>query len=361
MPTSRHLLLCLVALLAVAGCGGNGGETSTDGTVQAGTTRSTGTPIATKPTCPPSERRQLVFGKGLDRGVGFFSARADGSDRVDLTHGGNFGKGLAISPDGCRVAYVAEGDLLPNGQEQEPGLLITNADGSGDSQSALLGQIPSQSDLAWSPDGKQIAIADGYQLTLYDIASGKTKPLQFRGLDLVDSPSWSPDGSQIAFAGATKDDLGPDGTLIMPDVYVVGVAGGQPRLVRKTPGYAEDEISWSPDGRWIAFVDTSASTEGTTGPADHFRRGIFLLSPDGRVRKRLTKTTGSRPSWLPDSSAVVYARNECHGGPPAKFGPCSGQTIVAVPLNGGPDRPLFGPKIGIAFPGAEYARDAGMP
>jgi Tol biopolymer transport system component len=351
-PTS--LAAAAVAVAAATGCGGS--ETSQHDLIGS----SGGRAVSEKPTCAKAQTRQLVFGEGLSRGVRNVSSRADGSGRVDLTHGGNFGKGLSISPDGCRVAYVAEGDLLPNGQERTPKLLITNADGSGDTQTALPG-LYDQSDLSWSPDGRQIAIANDRGLTVFDVRSGQSKDIDVGALIFVGSPSWSPDGKRIAFAGATEQDVSSSDNLIEPDVYVAGVDGGGSQLLRHTPRYYEQELAWSPDGRWIAFIDSSASTEDTFGPADHYRRGVFLISPDGKTFRRLTPTTGSRPSWLPDSSAVVYARNECHGGPPASFGPCSGQTIVAVPLNGGPDQALIGPEVGVSFPGPEYARSAGMP
>jgi hypothetical protein len=361
MAAIRLLLIGTAATIAAAALGCGGGDGNRGSTATPPASAQSGPPLTEKPTCAPARRRQIVYGEPLDRGVRFVAVRADGSGQVFLTHGGNFGKGLAISPDGCRVAYIAEGDLLPNGQEQVPKLLITNADGSGDSQSALSG-IDSQSEVSWSPDGKRVAIAGGQGgLAIFDVASGDVKQIDLGDITLVHSPTWSPDGRRIAFGGATEKDVDPGGTLFQPDIYVVDVDGGNRQLVRDTPRYNEYEIAWSPDGRWIAFIDSSASTEDTTGPADHYRRGVFLLSPDGERLRRLARTTGDRPSWLPDSSAVVYARNECHGGPPASFGPCSGQTIVAVPLHGGPDRALIGPKQGLNFPGPEYARDGGLP
>ena len=65
------------------------------------------------------------------------------------------------------------------------------------------------------------------------------------------------------------------------------------------------DISWSPDGRWIAY----------TGNIQKIRAGreldteIFLISPDGRRKRKLPDQLGERPIgfvWASNSRSVFY-------------------------------------------------------
>ena len=65
------------------------------------------------------------------------------------------------------------------------------------------------------------------------------------------------------------------------------------------------DISWSPDGRWIAYA----------GNMERLRAGrdldteIFLISPDGRHHRKLRHPIGARPIgfvWAPDAQSVFY-------------------------------------------------------
>lgn len=56
-------------------------------------------------------------------------------------------------------------------------------------------------DIAWSPDGSQLAIASASTVALWDLATGR-RNLELRGhSDWIRSISWSPDGSQLASGG----------------------------------------------------------------------------------------------------------------------------------------------------------------
>jgi Tol biopolymer transport system component/DNA-binding winged helix-turn-helix (wHTH) protein len=123
---------------------------------------------------------------------------------------------------------------------------------------------------AFSPDGSRIAFAwngdpasneKGYfDLYVKGIGSETMLRLTQHPSNWL-SPVWSPDGTQIAFHRIAGADTG---------IYIVPALGGPERKLRSThvPYAVAAPISWSPDGKWIAFGDPL--------PADR----IFLLSLD---------------------------------------------------------------------------------
>jgi Tol biopolymer transport system component/DNA-binding winged helix-turn-helix (wHTH) protein len=126
----------------------------------------------------------------------------------------------------------------------------------------------------FSPDGSHIAFAwDGGSanettsagLDLYVKAIGSETLLRLtHHPSQWISPAWSPDGTQIAFHRFAGADTG---------IYVVPALGGPERKLRSTHIAADlaAMISWSPDGKWIAYGDT---VQGKPGDR------IFLLSMD---------------------------------------------------------------------------------
>lgn len=65
------------------------------------------------------------------------------------------------------------------------------------------------------------------------------------------------------------------------------------------------DISWSPDGRWIAYAGNAL------GPIRGHRMDteLFLISPDGRRHRQLPDQVGEKPYgfvWAADSQSVFY-------------------------------------------------------
>src|SRR5262249_3625961 len=79
----------------------------------------------------------------------------------------------------------------------------------------------------------------------------KAEPLTVGSFD-EQSPAWSPDGRLIAFvSNRTKD---PDRNTDT-NVYVIEAKNGaQPRQLTTYSGSDGGQPSWSPDGKWIAYL-----------------------------------------------------------------------------------------------------------
>jgi Tol biopolymer transport system component len=127
---------------------------------------------------------------------------------------------------------------------------------------------------AFSPDGSRIAFGldrdNNKQSDLYVKALGGEALLQLthHPADWT-SAAWSPDGTRIALmriGRASGEDTG---------LYVVPALGGpeQKLLATHTPYELAAPISWSPDGKWIAYADQPVGTNGNR---------IYLFSVESR-------------------------------------------------------------------------------
>jgi WD40 repeat protein len=104
------------------------------------------------------------------------------------------------------VAYSPDGKLMAISGYRE--VLLYQADGS-----ALLGRLVGRSQrvesVAFSPDGKLLAVVGGTscrfgELQLWDVATRKELKSTEIGFDVLYGVSFSPDGKMVAFGGAEK-------------------------------------------------------------------------------------------------------------------------------------------------------------
>jgi Tol biopolymer transport system component/DNA-binding winged helix-turn-helix (wHTH) protein len=163
---------------------------------------------------------------------------------------------------------------------------------------------------AFSPDGSRIAFAwngdpahEGKGFDLYVKALGSETLLRLTQHPSESiSPVWSPDGTQIAFQRLSGGDSG---------IYVVPALGGPERKLRPTgmpstnfnwfSWHSLALISWSPDGKWIAFADRA--------PEEEYGR-IYLLSTETLETKQVPISPNCVGEGLPafshDGEYVAY-------------------------------------------------------
>jgi Tol biopolymer transport system component/predicted Ser/Thr protein kinase len=145
---------------------------------------------------------------------------------------------------------------------------------------------------SFSPDGKQVAFfwdgEKGAKPGIYVKLLGDVDALRLTtGVDRY--PAWAPDGKRIAFVRGE-----PNG-----GIYTVSALGG---AAHKLSSLAPtDQISWSPDGKWLAV-----------SLLDDRDRGILLLPVEGGEPRGISNPKAPAfdrsPAFAPDGQRLGYAR-----------------------------------------------------
>ena len=226
---------------------------------------------------------------------------------------------LRWSPDGSSVALMA----LVNGRPQ---VVAVPIDGSAPRQ--LTNAPEGVFGFEWSPDGKRLAVltrdpmpadearqrqdrsfvihADApdrpTRLAVQDAEQNAERRVLTPLAHYVDALSWSPDGREIAYSAAPKSGFtSPYYTRI----YAVPVDGGTPRTIVDRPG-TNSGPRFSPDGRSIAFISTNgkvdimASRSLAVAPARGGTPRIFPMD-DAWVNEYV---------WAPDSASIYLQAND---------------------------------------------------
>ena len=233
------------------------------------------------PTDASSAARQLTFDRAGESGLSWspdgsrvaFLADRDGSrqvwalpvgggEAVKLTTHGDSVSAFAWSPDGKQIAFVAPvpktDDEKRREREKDDGYLLgeqwRNHRVWIDKRQLTDGRMHVRA-LAWAPDGRRIAISvapnaeadasEDAKAQLLDVQSGETQDVPGGGL--AASLTWSPGGQQLAFARAF------DGHGISrEDVHVWDVGGREPaRNLSAALDRDSEEIFWASDGNAI--------------------------------------------------------------------------------------------------------------
>lgn len=194
--------------------------------------------------------------------------------------------------------------------------------------------------LAWSPDGKKIAISvNDKDIQILDLESGSLVPLNGASdPDIIETmPAWSPDGKTIAFVRASQTAERTAKIDVPADIYTIPASGGAPLPL---PGASGDGFNYypaySPDGKWLAFT---RHVDGQHTYADN-AADIYLVPANGGERILLRANTeewaDSWPSWSPDSRWLGFSSDRLDGQFDiylTRIGP-NGQSVEACLLPG---------------------------
>lgn len=287
----------------------------------------------------PDSKRILYLGDGEPRGTQIFVRWIDAEGpATQVTHTTEKIADARWSPDGKQIAFsmfVPEKNKWtvsmpaePQGAKWTPAprivetlhyrqdrvgfledgythLFVVAADGGAPRQltagdwSAGAGELRSPIGFDWTPDSKAIVLVanrdkgadleyERSQLLVVDATSGSIRELVSKP-GVWESPAVSPDGKTVAFTGYPESNK----THSVADLYVIPLAGGEPRKI--SGDYDRDPLNlhWAVDGSGLYF-----------DADDHGSRNVQFASINGGVR---TVTTGVHVLTLDSVSKDLMA------------------------------------------------------
>ena len=139
------------------------------------------------------------------------------------------------------------------------------------------------------------------------VAQAPRRPVtmkDFLELRVASDLQFSPDGQKIVFV-VSENDLQKSSTPT--NLWLAGIADTAARPLTR---YREKVSTprWSPDGKYIAFIDKGRTAGEGEGKDDETKPQIWLLPGAGGEASRLTETKHGIVSydWSPDGRRIVY-------------------------------------------------------
>jgi Tol biopolymer transport system component len=203
--------------------------------------------------------------------------------------------GLALPAGAATRAAAVEAP--PNGQIATVvggGLVVIDAS-NGTRRELTTGLMSAAS---WSPDGRELAYVagddygGGASLRATQVMSGRQRTIAPLGGALTVGPSWSPRGDQLALAVSLA--VSPAET---PMLLVIGRDGRRHVVARGVSAFQVPQ--WEANGHRLAYLTDSAR-----------RSAIWIVQPSSRPQRLLTRAVLSNSdtslSWSPDGKQLAF-------------------------------------------------------
>ncbi len=155
--------------------------------------------------------------------------------------------------------------------------------------------------LYWSPDRQKITYRDGNEICIAN--SDGSQILQITNDNLLKSDIvWSPSGKYLAFTVNHDDEEKLLGVYANGEIYIATTEGDVIRLTN-TPASSDNNPSWSPDEKMIAF--DSYSNPVDTGGYIEYTLTISVVNIGDGISTIIT-TDGFDPVWFPDGKQLLF-------------------------------------------------------
>jgi len=308
--------------------------------------------MVTDPVVAPDGKRVLFTRAGFDRGTDrrtgeLWLAHLDDAGRVidkRLLVARDVGaRSASFSPDGSRVAYVAQalgkpqifvlpladglprqltdGELAPSSPVWSPDGRRIAFVGRVDAKPVVIPGMPEKpkgaetaadakiiSDLFWRADGAGEIKPGADHLFVVDAGTGAVTQLTAGDSDQVNGdsePAWTPDGRGLVATVLADPVNGP----LESDLYLfdAGKAGARPVQLTARPG-TETAPAVSPDGRTLAFLGSEADRSFYAQPAlwtMPMKPGAAISKASARVDRPINAI-----SWREDGAAIHALFND---------------------------------------------------
>lgn len=221
------------------------------------------------------------------------------------------------SPDGKWIAFIS------NRQKPKSQVYLIPTNG-GEARPLTRLEEGTISEIVWSPDGTKLAMiyretapewreearkerqekgfsnpprvvthafyrldGDGYfvdqrhHLYVVDISTGEAKQLTSGNIHQEHNPTWSPDSRFIAFISNRTPE--PDMEPAMDDIWIIPASGGELKKV-ETPAGPKGALSWSPDGKLLAYAGHPYPDDSWGTRNVH----VWVVPPEGGDARNLT-------------------------------------------------------------------------
>ncbi len=211
---------------------------------------------------------------------------ATGKTQPLLAKPGNYRR-PSLSPDGQRLALESGTDIWVYDWQRDT---MTRLTFTGNAYDPL-----------WSPDGRYIAfltVEEGMDVIRSD-GSSKLQPLT-QSKNLQVPWSFTPDGKRLAFF--QQDSKTAFDLWTMPlESDSAGLRAGKPEVFLQTPA-DERYPSFSPDGRWIAYVSDESGTYQ-----------VYVRAfPDKGGKWQISNSGGAYPMWSRNGHELFFETLDNH-------------------------------------------------
>jgi DNA-binding winged helix-turn-helix (wHTH) protein/Tol biopolymer transport system component len=214
-----------------------------------------------------------------------------GGPLEELNH--NVSTSISFSPDGTQFVF-GRGDSKGFRDARELAIVVASADGSSETEVARVRKekFGFGHTVAWSPDGRTLALIVDTTIKVVSIKDGKIRDL-YRGLNVIGMTTWLPDGKGILTLQMSPEHRG--------QLWMISYPKGELTvLTRELSSFHPCCVSITKDGKAIAVVQ---ETE---------QRDIWELpeGDTGRARQVIAEEPNGLPGWLADGRLVTVTRGE---------------------------------------------------